>query len=141
MTACSGDLAERAIQLGADADATTVVPYGVHGDQFKPVDDATRAAVRAWYGLPPETPLLLCAGRLVYKKGFAVAVDAFARIAEAQPAARLVIAGDGPLDVDLRAQAARLGIGRACHLCRPCGSGAASAAGWGVRLLSAHIGA
>jgi phosphatidylinositol alpha-1,6-mannosyltransferase len=110
VTACSGDLADRAVRLGADAGRTTVVPYGVHADQFTPVDDATRAAVRGWYGLPPETPLLLCAGRLVYKKGFAVAVDAFARIAAAQPAARLVLAGDGPLESDLRAQAARLGI-------------------------------
>ena len=110
VTACSGDLAERAVVLGADADWTTVVPYGVNADQFTPVDDATRVMVRAWYGLPPGTPLLLCAGRLVYKKGFAVAVDAFARIAGAWPDARLVIAGDGPLDADLRAQAARLGI-------------------------------
>ncbi|MDQ2784679.1 MAG: glycosyltransferase [Chloroflexota bacterium] len=111
VTACSGDLADRAARLGADAAQTSVIPYGVNADQFKPVDDATRAAVRAWYGLPPETPLLLCAGRLVYKKGFAVAVDAFARVAGMHPAARLVIAGDGPLESDVRAQAARLGIG------------------------------
>ena len=111
VTACSGDLADRAVRLGAATARTSVVPYGVNADQFRPVDDATRATVRAWYGLPAETPLLLCAGRLVYKKGFAVAVDAFARIAGAHPAARLVIAGDGPLDSDLRAQAARLGIG------------------------------
>jgi len=110
MTACSSDLADRAARLGAGADRTTIVPYGVNAAQFKPVDDETRAAVRAWYGLPPETPLLLCAGRLVYKKGFAVAVDALARIAAVQPTARLVIAGDGPLDAELRAQAARLGI-------------------------------
>lgn len=111
VTACSGDLADRAVFLGADASCMTVVPYGVNADQFMPVDDATRAVVRGWYGLPPATPLLLCAGRLVYKKGFAVAVEAFARIAAAVPAARLVIAGDGPLDSELRAQAVRLGIG------------------------------
>ncbi|MGI8688898.1 MAG: glycosyltransferase [Thermomicrobiales bacterium] len=111
VTACSGDLADRAARLGANAARTSVVPYGVNANQFTPVSDETRATVRAWYGLPPEAPLLLCAGRLVYKKGFAVAVDAFARIAGAQPAARLVIAGDGPLERDLRAQAARLGIG------------------------------
>ncbi|MDQ6832527.1 MAG: glycosyltransferase [Chloroflexota bacterium] len=111
VTACSGDLADRAVRLGADAARTSVVPYGVNADQFRPVDEATRTAVRAWYGFPPETPLLLCAGRLVYKKGFTVAVDAFAQIAGAHPAARLVIAGDGPLDADLRAQAVRLGIG------------------------------
>lgn len=111
VTGCSDDLATRAVRLGAARACTTVVPYGVNGEQFKPVPDATRAAVRAWLGLPPETPLLLCAGRLVYKKGFAVAVAAFARVAERFPAARLAIAGDGPLEDDLRAQAAELGIG------------------------------
>ncbi len=54
---------------------------------------------------------MLCAGRLVYKKGFAVAVAAFARVAARFPEARLVIAGDGPLDGALRAQAVALGVG------------------------------
>lgn len=111
VTACSGDLADRAIRLGAEKECTTVIPYGVDGVQFRPVDAATRADVRSWFGLPPETPLLLCAGRLVYKKGFAVAVAAFARIAATHLDARLVIAGDGPLDTELRTQATRLGIG------------------------------
>jgi len=110
VTACSGDLADRAMRLGACEDRTRVVPYGVNSAQFRPVDDATRAVVRGWFDLPPETPLLLCAGRLVYKKGFAVAVAAFARITATQPDARLVIAGDGPLDADLRRQTERLGV-------------------------------
>jgi glycosyltransferase involved in cell wall biosynthesis len=111
VTGCSDDLATRAVRLGAPRQWTTVVPYGVNGEQFKPVGDETRAAVRGWFGLPPETPLLLCAGRLVYKKGFAVAVAAFARVARRFPAARLVIAGDGPLEGPLRAQAGALGVG------------------------------
>ena len=111
VTGCSDDLATRAVRLGAPRKRTRVVPYGVNAEQFTPVSDETRAAVRSWFGLPPETTLLLCAGRLVYKKGFAVAVDAFARVASRFPAARLVIAGDGPLDGPLRAQAAALGVG------------------------------
>ena len=111
VTGCSDDLATRAVRLGAPRKRTRVVPYGVDAEQFKPVSDETRAEVRGWFGLPPETPLLLCAGRLVYKKGFAVAVDAFARVASRFPEARLVIAGDGPLDGPLRAQAVALGIG------------------------------
>lgn len=110
VTACSDDLAIRAVRLGADRDATKVVPYGVDAEQFRPVNDETRAAVRSWFGLPPETPFVLCAGRLVYKKGFAVAIAAFAQVAERFPAARLVIAGDGPLAGELRAQAAGLGV-------------------------------
>ncbi|MGI8858512.1 MAG: glycosyltransferase [Thermomicrobiales bacterium] len=111
VTACSDDLAIRAVRLSAAPARTTVVPYGVDAAQFKPVSDETRAAVRSWYGLPPETPLLLCAGRLVYKKGFAVAVAAFASVAARFPDARLVIAGDGPLEGPLRAQAVALGVG------------------------------
>lgn len=111
VTGCSDDLATRAVRLGAPRARTTVVPYGVDAEQFKPVDDATRTEVRSWFGLMPETPLLLCAGRLVYKKGFAVAVAAFARVRERFPDARLVIAGDGPLEGALRAQAEALGMG------------------------------
>jgi glycosyltransferase involved in cell wall biosynthesis len=110
VTACSGDLANRAMTIGARKADTTVIPYGVHADQFRPVDAETRAAVRAWFDLPPETPLLLCAGRLVYKKGFAVAIDAFAHLAAAHPTARLVIAGDGPLEGELRARARERGV-------------------------------
>lgn len=110
VTACSGDLANRAMTLGAWEADTTVIPYGVHGDQFRPVDAETRAAVRAWFDLPAETPLVLCAGRLVYKKGFTVAIAAFAQIAVAHLEARLVIAGNGPLEDDLRSQARNLGI-------------------------------
>ncbi len=110
VSACSGDLAARAANLGADPRTTTVVPYGVDSTQFYPADDASRAAIRAWLGLPADATVLLCAGRLVYKKGFAVAVEAFARITAAHPAAYLVVAGDGPLRAGLEAQAARLGV-------------------------------
>jgi len=110
VSACSGDLAARAIRLGAHVETTRVIPYGVNGDQFKPADMVTRTAARGWLGLPPETPLVLCSGRLVYKKGFAVALAAFAQIAAGFPDARLAIAGDGPLAGELRALAARLGI-------------------------------
>jgi glycogen(starch) synthase len=56
---------------------------------------------------PPE---LLCLGRIVYEKGFHVAVEAFSLIRKAFPAARLTIAGDGPARHDLEAQVRRLGI-------------------------------
>ena len=60
-----------------------------------------------------EPPELLCLGRLVYEKGFHVAVEAFSLIRKAFPAARLTIAGDGPARQDLEAQARRLGIEQA----------------------------
>lgn len=110
VSACSGDLATRAVRLGAHAETTRVIPYGVDGAQFHPADAQTRTEARAWLGLPPETPLVLCSGRLVHKKGFAVAIAAFAQIADDFPGAHLAIAGNGPLEGDLRAQAARLSV-------------------------------
>jgi len=57
----------------------------------------------------PETPLVGYAGRLSKEKGVDTLLDAFARVASNLDGARLLIAGTGPLETDLRAQAAPLG--------------------------------
>jgi glycogen(starch) synthase len=60
---------------------------------------------------PPMTPpRILCLGRHVRDKGFDVALDAFARIADRFPESRLTIAGDGPERAALQRQASELGI-------------------------------
>jgi glycosyltransferase involved in cell wall biosynthesis len=62
-------------------------------------------------GPPPAgPPVLLVSGRVVFDKGFDVAVDAFAEVAAEFPGARLVVAGDGPEVEPLRARAAALGV-------------------------------
>src|SRR5258708_1857217 len=75
VTACSQDLAERAVALGAAADRLEVVPYGVDASRFRPAPGA-RETARARLGIPPEAPLLFAAGRLVRKKGFEYLIDA-----------------------------------------------------------------
>src|SRR5690606_31126445 len=55
VTACSDDLHQRALALGADAGSTTTVPYGVDTVRFAP-NAAARAEVR--------TRLSLSDGRL-----------------------------------------------------------------------------
>lgn len=45
----------------------------------------------------PATPTIAYVGRLVQEKGIHDLVDAFAKVREALPATRLLIAGDGPL--------------------------------------------
>jgi phosphatidyl-myo-inositol dimannoside synthase len=109
VTACSSDLARRAIALGAPADRLEVVPYGVDVARFKPAPGA-RDAVRAHLGIPPEAPLLFAAGRLVRKKGFEYLIDAVPNVD-----AHLAIAGDGDLAEELRARAYAAGVADRVH--------------------------
>src|SRR5262245_9876981 len=105
VTACSDDLARRAVALGADPARLATVPYGVDIARFRP-DSAVRERIRTELGLAPGGRLVFAAGRLVRKKGFEYLVAAVPAIGNAV----LVICGAGTLDGDLRGQARALGI-------------------------------
>lgn len=100
VTACSDDLARRAIAIGADPERIGVIPYGVDAGRFRP-DANRRLERRRQYGADPSTWLIATAGRLVRKKGFEYLVDALADL----PGALLVIAGDGSLRAELEQRA------------------------------------
>ena len=109
VTACSTDLRDRAVALGADGARTETLLHGVDIDRFAP-DPATRRRVRAAQGLGNDAEIVFAVGRLVRKKGFEYLIDAFARLAPRRPALRLVLAGSGDLDGELRARAAAEGV-------------------------------
>jgi glycogen(starch) synthase len=69
--------------------------------------------------LPTDPPVVVCLGRLVADKGFDVALDAFAHVIQRVPAARLILAGDGPEREALSERTAQLGL-----------QGAVEFAGW-----------
>ncbi len=105
VTACSDDLARRAVAIGADPDRIATVPYGVDVARFKP-DPAVRARRRSELGVAPGDTLAVAAGRLVRKKGFEYLIDALPAI----PGARLAIAGEGTLESELRERARMGGV-------------------------------
>jgi phosphatidyl-myo-inositol dimannoside synthase len=107
ITACSSDLATRAIALGAAPERLEVVPYGVDAMRFRPAAPDDRARVRGSAGIGAGTPLIFAAGRLVRKKGFEYLIDAVPLM---DPSVRLAIAGTGDLDAELRARAATAGV-------------------------------
>jgi phosphatidyl-myo-inositol dimannoside synthase len=113
VTACSADLANRAVAIGAAADRLEVVPYGVDVNRFKPAAGAADQA-RGRLGIPPGTPLIVAAGRLVRKKGFEYLIDALALVESAVPP-HLAIAGDGDLAEELRARARSSGVAARVH--------------------------
>ena len=114
VTACSADLHLRALRLGARPARARVLPYGVDPQAFCPRPDA-RAQVRAELALHEGQPLVLALGRLVYKKGFGVLLDAWPAVLRRHPAARLAIVGDGDLRDELAQQARALGIAASVH--------------------------
>jgi glycosyltransferase involved in cell wall biosynthesis len=113
VTACSDDLAQRAVRLGAPADRIEVVPYGVDTTRFSGAS-RSGATLRASAGIAPRAPLLVTAGRLVRKKGFEYLIDALPLIA-AHPDARLVIAGDGDLAAELQERVRASGVSDRVH--------------------------
>jgi glycosyltransferase involved in cell wall biosynthesis len=106
ITACSQDLAKRAVALGADAARVEVVPYGVDVSRFRP-DRGSRDTLRQQLRLSAGDVLVFAAGRLVRKKGFEYLVDALTYL---PPNIMLALAGGGDLNDELVARSASAGV-------------------------------
>ncbi len=108
-TACSGDLRDRALRLGAPVGLVDIIPYGVDPHAFQP-DPQAGTLVRAELGLAPEAQLIVTVSRLVHKKGLTYLLEAFPQIVREHPHAVLVIGGYGDLRADLERHANELGV-------------------------------
>ncbi|HEX5309107.1 MAG TPA: glycosyltransferase family 4 protein [Solirubrobacteraceae bacterium] len=85
----------------------TVIPNGIDPADLRPVDDLQ--SLRAQFAQPQEK-LVLLVGRLVYEKGFQLALDALPGVIENVPGVRFLVAGSGTHEAELKAQAERLGL-------------------------------
>lgn len=83
------------------------IPNMVETDRFRPFAEHEIEHTRDLLGIPRSARVVLAVGRLVALKGIDVLLDAFQSVAAAQPAARLVIVGDGPERARLEALARR----------------------------------
>jgi glycosyltransferase involved in cell wall biosynthesis len=89
---------------------TAVLPGGIDTERFSPGEGiAHPAAANA-------DPLLFCARRLVPRTGVIELVRAMPHVVRARPRVRLVIAGAGALEGDVRIEIRRLGLGDRVHL-------------------------
>ncbi|MGI8730684.1 MAG: glycosyltransferase family 4 protein [Solirubrobacteraceae bacterium] len=95
--------------FGIDERRIAVIANGIDRDDLHPVADL--AALRARFAEPAER-LVLLAGRLVYEKGFQLALDALPRVIRESGRVRFLVAGSGTHEAELRAQAERLGLMR-----------------------------
>jgi glycogen(starch) synthase len=90
-----------------DEGRIAVIPNGIDPDELRPVGDL-RALRREF--AKPEEKLVLLVGRLVYEKGFQLALDALPGVIERVENVRFLVAGSGTHEVELKAQAERLGL-------------------------------
>lgn len=90
-----------------DEERVAVIPNGIDPTDLRPVGDL--AALRATLAQPQER-LVLLVGRLVYEKGFQLALDALPGVIEKVGGVRFVVAGSGTHEAELKAQARELGL-------------------------------
>jgi glycogen synthase len=88
----------------------TAMQNGIDPRDLEPVV-ADLDGLRAQYANPDER-LVLLVGRLVYEKGFHLALDALAPVIRKLGGVRFVVAGTGTAEAELRRQAWRLGLSR-----------------------------
>ncbi len=106
--ACSSYMREHIsdiYELGEERIA--VIPNGIDPADLVPVDDLD--TLRARYAAPDER-LVLLVGRLVYEKGFQLALEALPGLVERVGNVRFIVAGSGTAEQELREQATRLGL-------------------------------
>jgi hypothetical protein len=104
--AVSHSLAERVRSFGQNE--VEVVPNGVDLEMFRPRE---RAALRAEMGYRPDEKIVISISRFTPKNGLDVLIRAMAEARRRGVEARLVLAGTGHREAELRRLAGGLGLG------------------------------
>jgi len=87
----------------------SVIPNGIDPEDLQPHDEPDLRRLRSEFAAPEEK-LVLLIGRLVYEKGFQLALEAMPRLVAEVPGTRFLVAGSGTHEQELRRQAADLGL-------------------------------
>jgi glycogen(starch) synthase len=105
---CSAYMREHVADIyGLEEGRVTVIPNGIDPSDLVPVDDLD--ALRLRFAEPDER-LVLLVGRLVYEKGFQIALEALPGLIERLGNVRFLVAGSGTAEHELREQAHSLGL-------------------------------
>jgi glycogen synthase len=105
---CSAYMREHVADIyGLEYDRIAVIPNGIDPSELEPVSDLE--ALRGRFAAPDER-LVLLVGRLVYEKGFQLALEALPGLIDRLGDVRFVVAGSGTHEEQLREQASELGL-------------------------------
>jgi len=100
LTVVSKAMKKTVVDMGVAPDKVEVIPMGVDLKGLFTPDP----------GVQRKTDELLFVGRLVEVKGLQILLDAMPKVLAKHPGIRLVVAGAGPLESELRASAAKLNM-------------------------------
>lgn len=92
-----------------DPERITVIPNGIDPGDIPAGDPEELERLRARFASPDEN-LVLLIGRLVYEKGFQLALEAMPSVIDALPNTRFLVAGSGTHEQELHRLAEELGL-------------------------------
>ncbi len=75
---------------------------GANSQKYHPAPAGEKQRLRAAYGYAPDAPILLCVGELNRNKNQATVIRVMAEICRTHPDCKLLLAGNGPAEQDLR---------------------------------------
>jgi glycogen synthase len=105
---CSAYMREHVSDIyGLDERRVAVIPNGIDPTDLVPVGDLDELRSRF---AEPHQKLVLLVGRLVYEKGFQIALEALPPLIERIGDVRFLVAGSGTAEQELRDQATALGL-------------------------------
>ncbi|HEV7483246.1 MAG TPA: glycosyltransferase family 4 protein [Solirubrobacterales bacterium] len=107
---CSHYMREQVVDIFAVAEKRiSVIPNGIDPDDLQAQSPAELERLRSEFAAPEEK-LVLLIGRLVYEKGFQLALEAMPRVIAEAPGTRFLVAGSGTHEAELHRQAEELGL-------------------------------
>ena len=108
--ACSSYMREQIADIfDVPESRVAVIPNGIDPGDLPAADEAELTRLRGEFAAPDER-LVLLIGRLVYEKGFQIALEAMPELIERVPGTRFLVAGSGTHELELKKQAADLGL-------------------------------
>jgi glycogen synthase len=108
--ACSHYMREQIADIfGVEEENVSVIPNGIDPEDLPVPDEREAQRLRGEFAAPDEK-LVLLIGRLVYEKGFQLALEAMPQVIERVPKTRFLVAGSGTHEAQLHHQAEELGL-------------------------------
>jgi len=113
VVAVSEDIKTRLTGAGISENRIRVIENGIDFDTFARCNEAERIKTRGTLGVREDTIVVGTLGRLTPQKAQHVLLEALKILLEKNARLSVIIAGDGPLEGQLRANAEQLGVSHA----------------------------